>query len=169
LRGYEMTSLIPRDAFFQDLFDFRRDFDQIFNRILMGKPWEKELFAPGTVFNFVPAVETFVDKAAKKYVCRVTLPGIEPKDVQIHVQGNLLTITGERKLAHSTKELDLFNEEIAYGKFERELTLPEGVNTDKLFAEYVNGVLEITAPVLAAALPKKIEIKTVPLTKQVAA
>lgn len=164
-----MTNLVPRDAFFQDLFDFRRDFDQIFNRILMGKPWEKELFAPGTAFNFVPAVETFVDKEAKKYFCRVTLPGIEPKDVQIHVQGNLLTISGERKLTRTSKELDLYDEEIFYGKFERELTLPEGVNMDKLFAEYSNGVLEITAPVLAAALPKKIEIKTVPMIKQVAA
>ncbi|HYL11314.1 MAG TPA: Hsp20/alpha crystallin family protein [Candidatus Acidoferrales bacterium] len=164
-----MTNLIPRDAFFQDLFDFRRDFDQIFNRILMGKPWEKELFAPGTSFNFVPAVETFVDKDSKKYFCRVTLPGIEPKDVQIHVQGNLLTISGERKLTRTNKELDLFDEEIVYGKFERELTLPEGVNTDKLFAEYANGVLEVTAPVLAAALPRKVEIKTVPMIKQVAA
>jgi HSP20 family protein len=164
-----MTSLIPRDTFPQELFDFRRDFDQIFNRILMGKPWEKELFTQGSVFNFVPAVETFVDKEAQKYICRVTLPGIEPKDVQVYVQGNLLTISGERKLTHSMKELDLFNEEIAYGKFERELTLPEGVNIEKLYAEYVNGVLEITAPVLAAALPKKVEIKTVPMIKQVVA
>jgi HSP20 family protein len=164
-----MTSLIPRDTFSQELFDFRRDFDHIFNRVLMGKPWEKDLFVPGAVFNFVPAVETFVDKEAKKYICRVTLPGIEPKDVQVYVQGRLLSITGERKLTRGMKELDLFNEEIAYGKFERELTLPGGVNTEKLCAEYFNGVLEITAPVLATALPKKVEIKTVPMIKQVVA
>jgi HSP20 family molecular chaperone IbpA len=48
--------------------------------------------------------------------------------------------------------------------------LPEGVNTEKVTAEFVNGVLEITAPVAAVALPRKIEIKTtVPLTKQMAA
>jgi HSP20 family protein len=85
------------------------------------------------------------------------------------VQGNLLTISGERKLTRSNKELELYDEEIVYGKFERGLTLPEGVNTDKLFAEYAHGVLEITAPVLAAALPRKVEIKTVPMIKQVAA
>jgi HSP20 family protein len=60
--------------------------------------------------------------------------------------------------------------EIVYGVFERTLALPEGVNVEKLTAEYVNGVLEITAPVAAAALPRKIEIKTTaPFTKQIAA
>jgi HSP20 family molecular chaperone IbpA len=47
--------------------------------------------------------------------------------------------------------------------------LPEGVDVDKLNAEYRNGVLEITAPVAASALPRRIEIKTPPLTKQMAA
>jgi len=61
------------------------------------------------------------------------------------------------------------HEEISYGKFERTFTLPEGVDTDKLTAEYQNGVLEITAPVAAAALPRRIEIRTTPLSKQIAA
>jgi HSP20 family protein len=57
-----------------------------------------------------------------------------------------------------------------YGSFERTFTLPEGVLAEKLDAQYVNGVLEITAPVAIAALPRKIEILTAPLmTKQIAA
>jgi HSP20 family protein len=165
-----MKNIVLRDPLFEDLFDFRREFDKIFNRILTLKPWGKEEVAPWTLGNFAPAVETYVDKEAKKYFCRVSLPGIEPKEVQIHVQGNLLTITGERKYTRTTKATELMHEEIAYGKFERTLELPEGVNVEKLMAEYVNGVLEITAPVAAAALPRKIEIKTtVPLTKQMAA
>ena len=60
--------------------------------------------------------------------------------------------------------------EIIYGVFERTLTLPEGVTVEKLTAEYMNGVLEITAPVAAAALPRKIEIKaTAPFAAQIAA
>ena len=157
------------DNFFEDLFDFRRDFDQIFNRMLTVKPWTKEEIRPWTMTNFRPAVESFVDEEAKRYFLRVVLPGVDPKDVQIHVQGNLLNIIGERKFARTMKEAELFEKEIAYGKFERTLTLPEGVNGEKLVAEYVNGVLELTAPVSAEALPKKIEIRTVPLAKQIAA
>lgn len=163
-----MTNLVLRDPFFEDLFDFRREFDKIFNRMLTEKPWDKEI-APRKLFNFVPAVEAYVDKETKKYVCKVSLPGIEPKEVQIHVQGNLLTITGERKYTRETKENELLHEEFAYGKFERVLELPEGVNTERILAEFVNGVLEITAPVAAVALPRKIEIRTTPLVKQIAA
>jgi HSP20 family protein len=164
-----MTGMTLRDPFFEDLFDFRRDFDKIFNRIVTVQPWGKEGVPRRPLFNFVPPVEAYVDKETKKYVCKVSLPGIEPKEVQIHVQGNLLTITGERKYNRTSKEPELLHSEFAYGKFERTLELPEGVNTEKVYAEFVNGVLEITAPVAVVALPRKIEIKTVPLARQVAA
>jgi HSP20 family protein len=164
-----MKTLYTNDRFFDELFGFRRDFDQMFNRILTNKPWGQELPALTETYNFAPAVETYVDKDAKKFVCRVSLPGIEPKDVQIQAQANILTIRGERKLTHSTKEIELLAGEIIYGSFERTFTLPEGVVAEKLNAEYVNGVLEITAPVAAAALPRKIEIRTVPLSRQIAA
>ena len=117
-----------------------------------------------------PAVEAYVDKEGKKYVCRVTLPGVEPKDLQVHAQGNLLTIHGERKFTCGMKEVEFMDQEVAYGVFERTITLPEGVIVEKLTAEYVNGVLEITAPITVAALPRKIEIKTTaPSVKQIAA
>jgi HSP20 family protein len=157
------------DRFFEELFGFRRDFDQMFNRILTNKPWGQEIPALRDTFNFAPAIESYVDKDAKKFVCRVSLPGVEPKDVHIHAQGDMLSIRGERKLTRSTKEVELYAGEIIYGSFERIFALPEGVVTDKLNAEYVNGVLEITAPVAAAALPRKIEIRTVPFSKQIAA
>ena len=162
-------NLLPRDTFFQDLFDFRRDFDQIFNRILLGRPPGREDFAAPGEFGFVPAVESYVDKKEKKYICRVSLPGSDLKNIAIHTQGNFLTIKGERKSTRTAKEIDIMTEEITYGSFERTLTLPEGVVTDKLEAEYRDGVLEITAPVAAAALPHKIEIKALPTTKKAAA
>jgi HSP20 family protein len=165
-----MKNLYNTERLFEDLFGVRREFDDMFNRILTGKTWGLELPEFKKEFNIAPAVETYIDKEAKKYVCRVALPGVEPKEVQIQAQGNLLVIRGERKVTHREKEAELFEEEIAYGAFERTLTLPEGVNTEKLTAEYINGVLEITAPVAAAALPRKIEIKTTtPLVKQMAA
>jgi len=165
-----MTNLIVRDNLFEDLFDVRREFDKIFNRMLTVKPWGKEEAAQLTEFNFLPAIETYVDKEAKKYFCKVSLPGIDPKEVHISVLGNMLSITGKRTVERKAKDAEYFHEEFSYGEFERTLELPEGVNTEKINAEFVNGVLEITAPVAAVALPRKIEIKaTVPLAKQMAA
>jgi HSP20 family protein len=164
-----MKELTVYDNFFEDLFDFRRDFDQIFNRMVTLKPWTREEIRPWTATNLTPAIESYVDKETKKYFLRVSLPGVDPKDVQVNVQGNLLTITGERKFARTIKEAELLEKEISYGKFERVLTLPEGVTGEKLIAEYVNGVLELSAPVAAEALPRKIEIRTTPLIKQMAA
>ena len=168
-----MRTLRNPEGLFENLFDFHREFNEMFNRNLGLRPWVREW--PETKefkreFAFTPAVEAYLDKEAKKYVCKVTIPGIEPKELQIQVQANLLTIRGERKFDKKAKETELFEEEIGYGVFERTLVMPEGVVADKLVAEYLNGVLEITAPVAVAALPRKIEVKTVtPLVKQIAA
>ena len=165
-----MKTLYTTEKWFEDLFGLHRGFNEMFNRALAARTWGRELPEVKNAFTFTPAVEAYIDKEGKKYVCRVTLPGVEPKDVQIQAQGNVLTIRGERKLTNREKEAEFFEEEIAYGVFERMLTLPEGVNAEKLTAEYVNGVLEIAAPIAAAALPRKIEVKTaVPMTKQIAA
>ena len=90
------------------------------------------------------------------------LPGIDPKDVNLQVLGNTLTISGERSNSRETKEADYLHREITYGSFQRSVSLPEGVEKDKLNAEYRNGMLEITAPIAAAALPRKVEIKALP-------
>ena len=156
-------------AWFDELFGFRREFDEMFNRIASSRPW---ITLPEfkKTFSITPAVEAYVDKEAQKYICKVTLPGVELKDVEVHAQNNLLTIRAERKVTREKKEVEYYEKEIAYGVFERNLLLPEGVLAEKLAAEYTNGVLEITAPVAAMALPRKIEIKSsVPFTKQIAA
>jgi HSP20 family protein len=93
------------------------------------------------------------------------LPGVDAKDVNIQVLGNTLSISGERSSSRETKESDYLHREITYGSFQRLIELPEGVDKDKLTAEYRNGVLEITAPISAAALPRKIEVKSLPSAK----
>ena len=162
-----MTNLVPRDNFFQELFDFRRDFDDIFNKILLGKPVMQRQFP--TAFGFVPPFESYIEKDTKKFVCHVYLPGIEPNELEMLANGNVVTIMGERKVTTRSKELNPIHQEIVYGVFERTFELPEGVVPEKLTAECHNGVLEITAPITEAALPRKIEIKTVPLVKRAAA
>ena len=93
------------------------------------------------------------------------LAGVDPKDVNIQVLGNTLSISGERSSSRETKESDYLHREITYGTFQRLIELPEGVDKDKLTAEYRNGVLEIAAPIAAAALPRKIEVKSLPTAK----
>jgi HSP20 family protein len=154
-----MTNLVPRDSFFQDLFDFRKDFDQIFNRFLS---WPSTREEHTLTAGFAPAVESFIDRDDKKFHCQVMLPGVDPKEVNIQVQGNTLAISGERSTSRETSETDYLHREISYGSFARAISLPEGVDKERLTAEYRNGMLEITAPLAAAALPRKVEIRALP-------
>jgi len=157
-----MKALVPRNPLSQNLADFRREFDQMFNRFFDWRPFREEhALAEG----FIPAIETSIDKDGKKFRCHVMLPGIDPKDVNLQVMGNSLTISGERSSSRETKESDYLHREITYGSFQRLIELPEGVDKDKLTAEYRNGVFEISAPMSAAALPRKIEVKSLPVAK----
>jgi HSP20 family protein len=163
-----MTNLIFRDTHFQDLFDFRRDFDQIFNRMVNGWP-SSDGQGNEPRAAFAPNIEAYIDKGTKTYHCWVSLPGVEPADVQIHAQGNTLSVAGERKATARTAEAEFLQTEIWYGPFERTVALPEGVDVEKLNANYHNGVLEISAPLAASVLPRRIEIKTTSDAKQAAA
>lgn len=149
---------------FEDLTDFRQHFDEIFNR-LTGFPRMMEGLPAIRQTTFIPPLDAWVDKDTKKYNLRVALPGVDPKDVQLNVEGNRLSITGEHKSSEEKKEKDYHIREFSYGRFERSVMLPEGVDASKLAAEYKDGVLEIAAPVTEAALPRKIEIKALPKAK----
>ena len=157
-----MRTLVPRSPLFRDLVDFRRDFDQMFNRFYN---WSPSLEEQTLTEGFVPAIETRIDKDGKKFQCHIMLPGVDPKDVNIQVQGNILSINGERSSSREHKESDYLHREITYGSFQRLIELPEGADKDKLTAEYRNGVLEISAPISAAALPRKIEVKSLPAAR----
>jgi len=151
-----MFNLMEPRSFYRHLWDFRRDFDEVFNRMMGATPLpETKVFEE----MWMPAVEAFTDPEAKKFYLRVAVPGIEPKDVKVEVRENTLTISGERKQIETKKEVNYHIQELTYGAFERVLPLPEGVDTEKLVAEFNNGVLEINAPLAAVALPRRIEIK----------
>ncbi len=166
-----MANLTYRDNnVFQNLFDFRRDFDHIFNRFLSsGMQGQEQQRGNMSMAAFAPAVDAFVDRDGKRFVAHVALPGVDPKDVNISVQGNMLTISGERTVSDERREADTVYNELIYGAFERTLSLPEGVDTQKITADYRNGVLEITAPISASALPRRIEVTSGSQQKQMAA
>src|SRR5215467_12832171 len=114
-----MRNLYSTERLFEDLFGLHRGFNEMFNRALAAKPWGRELREFQNAFTFVPAVEAYVDKEVKRYICRATLRGVDLKELEIQAQGNLLTIRGQRKFEHRAKEAEFFGEEIAYGMFER--------------------------------------------------
>jgi HSP20 family protein len=119
--------------------------------------------------EFSPAVESFIDKDHKKFHCQAVLPGVDPKDVDIQVQGNTLTISVERTNSREAREADFLQREITYGSFTRSLVLAEGVDRERLSAEYRNGTLEITAPIATASLPKSVEIESLPASRAASA
>lgn len=148
-----MFTLMKPKTFYRDLFDFRHDFDEIFNHLIAVSPIKS------SYETYVPPIEAWTDPEAKKFHARVALPGVDPKNVKVEVQGRRLTIGGSWKSPEVPKEAEYLRCEFAYGTFEREVPLPEGVYVEKLAAEFNHGVLEISAPMAVAALPRRIEVK----------
>jgi len=113
-----------------------------------GEPWSP--WAPGRAFR----VEDYVRDGT--YVLHAELPGVDPdKDVEITVEGTMLTIRAERREEYTEPHRCEFR----YGSLVRSVTLPEGADTGHITASYDKGVLEITVPVPEArAQSRRIEI-----------
>ena len=110
------------------------------------------------VVDFRPKVNT--RETEDNYHIEVELPGVKKGDVDIKVDRNILTISGERNVREEVKDEDYHKVESRYGLFSRSFTLPERVDTSNIEAEFINGILEITIPKLKIdTSSKKIEIK----------
>jgi HSP20 family protein len=138
----------------RELETFERRMADLFERFF--GPWERERSIWGTE-GWAPAIESKVDNG--NLIIKADLPGIDPKEVSISVLGNQLTIEGERKREEKKEEKDYFYQEVSYGKFSRTIPLPEGVEAEKVKANYKNGVLEITLPALKQLASKKVQIE----------
>lgn len=150
-----MEFLTLRQSPADELFDFRRDFDSIFNRLLTNRTDLRERSRIST-----PPIQAWIDTDKKTYHLRVALPGVNPDEVQISAQGNTLTISGEHQATEEKEQADILRSEFSFERFERTVTLPEGVDVGKINAEYNNGMVEITAPLSETSLPRRIEIKS---------
>lgn len=139
---------------FEELSTLHRELDRLFNRIF----GEERVSTFQSWETFSPAMEVYTDNDA--CTVRLSLPGVDPKQVDVRVMGQTLTVRGERRRPADISEDRLYVSEIPYGRFERVFTLPEAVDSEKVKASYVNGVLEITLPLKEAAKPRRIEIAT---------
>ena len=112
----------------------------------------------GAVTEWAPAIDVVTKDS--DLVIRAELPGVKQEDVDITLENNVLTISGERKAEQEEERGGYHVRERRYGSFSRSLALPEGLDEGKIHARYDNGVLEVTVEGAAAVQePKRIQIE----------
>jgi HSP20 family protein len=114
-----------------------------------------------------PPVDVYED--ANGILLKVELPEIDPKEVEIQVEGNSLTIRGERKLENVDKREGYQRIERVYGAFSRSFTLPQTVDVDHISADGKDGVLRIFLPKRAETKPRQIKVQPSSQTPQLGA
>jgi len=137
----------------RELERFRSEFDDLLERFGFARDW----FGQREPVPTRPAIESCVEGG--KFIVRTDLPGIDPKDFDIKVVGDVLTVKGSREEKHETEKADFFRRELRYGSFERVITLPAGIKAEDLKATYRDGVLELTASMPQEAAPKEVKIQ----------
>ena len=156
IRWTPMRELAPWNGLsdiLPDISQMHREFNRMFDSALRGGTADDGSY--GTFWN--PAVDIVEQEDA--YIVEAELPGLTKNDVKISVQGNVLTMRGERKSEQEENKRNYHRNERAYGSFVRSFTLPSYVQTDKIEAQYKNGILTITLPKAEEAKPKTIDVK----------
>jgi HSP20 family protein len=106
--------------------------------------------------RFAPATDLI--ESDTHYILRADLPGLSEDDVNIEFEGNVLSVSGERKSEHEHRGQGYYRVERSYGSFRRSLRLPDGVDGEAIKATFDKGVLEITVPKPEQAKPHKVQI-----------
>jgi HSP20 family protein len=130
-----------------------RLFDESFRSRGTGAGQEDDWALGG---SWAPAVDIYEQDG--NIVLKAELPGVDPKDTELRVENNVLTLRGQRKFDHEVKKENYHRVERAYGAFTRSFTLPTVVDTEKIKAEYKDGVLRVVLPKREEAKPKQISI-----------
>jgi len=105
---------------------------------------------------WAPAVDIY--ETEHELVAKADLPDVDPKDLDIRVENNILTIRGERMFEKKVNEENYLRVERSFGPFARSFTLANTVNTDAIKADYQNGVLTLTIPKREEAKPKQVKV-----------
>ena len=129
----------------------RREMDRLWDNITRDHN-------PSTFdYDWVPSLD--LTDRGDSLVAELEVPGMDPKDIDISVTGDILTISGEKKREREDKEHNYHLVESSYGKFSRSVRLPSIVNPDRVKASYKDGILSITLDKTEQAKTKKIEVK----------
>jgi len=133
---------------------FRGRLDRVFNQMLNDVWTNGEGAGQGT---FLPAVD--IRETAEALTFAAELPGLKKEQVQITLENQVLTLSGERKLEKEAKGEKFHRVERTFGSFSRSFTLPGNVQTENATATFENGVLVVTLPKVAEPKPRTIDIK----------
>jgi HSP20 family protein len=125
---------------------FSREVDRLFDR----------LFDAPAAQRWAPPMDLI--EAEDHYVLKADLPGLFEEDVAIEVENGVLTLSGERKAEHERTESGWYRVERAFGRFQRQLTLPEGIDADGVTADFERGVLTVHIPKPEQVKPRRITI-----------
>src|SRR6201984_2569417 len=137
-----------------------REFSTMQDRMNLMNRLFRESYSPEgpeealTTTNFAPPVDIYEDEHTISL--KMEVPGIDEKDIDVQVEGNTLTVHGERKFEKDEKEENYRRIERQYGSFSRSFTLPSSVDPNQVSAHYDKGVLKITLAKKAEAKPQQI-------------
>jgi HSP20 family protein len=148
----EMRELVPWTRR-GEVTRLRNEVDHLFDRFFDWRPFGGLL--EGGAWN--PALD--ISETPNQVVVKAELPGMDPKEIDISLRDNVLTLKGERKQEKEEKEENYHRVERSYGSFMRSFRLPAEVATDKVNATYKDGVLTVKLHKTAKSAAKKIEIK----------
>ncbi|MBN2134282.1 MAG: Hsp20/alpha crystallin family protein [Acidobacteria bacterium] len=131
----------------------------------MNKLFEDTMNRPGAygadeelgLASWAPPVDIY--ETENEVVLKAELPEIDKEKVEIHVDNNILTLSGHRELEKETKKENYHRIERSYGSFKRSFTLPTTIDQEKIDAKFENGVLKISMPKREESKPRQIEIK----------
>jgi HSP20 family protein len=119
--------------------------------------FEAPLSRTGEFLGWTPAFDVYEEK--DNFVVKAELPGMKKEDINVSLHDGTLIISGERKGETKGEEAEVYRSERYFGKFQRAVALPATVATDKVNAEYKDGILTITLPKSEEAKPRQIEVK----------
>ncbi len=136
--------------------DFSTDMERVFDSML-GRTFGTMLRNGGQE-KYVPTLD--LAETPTSFEVKVDLPGVKPEDVKVELHDGQLVISGQRDHSTERKEKNFHYTERASGSFVRSILIPGDVDSDKIDAQYEQGVLHVTLPKSAKTQPKKIEIRS---------
>lgn len=135
----------------RDLGSLQREVDRVFSSFL--EPSANRSAAA----RWIPPID--LEELEDSYLLSVDLPGVSEDDVAIDVEDDVLTLSGARSRTRTTDEARAVRSERGHGSFRRRLTLPEGVDPERIVASFDRGVLEVRVPKPEQARPRRVSIQ----------